>query len=94
MALQCTARRMAPSGNGHEHIAYLWWKDPQNQEGCYTRDQMVAYVKQNGTAAVWCPDRAGGAGQWVHTNSNGRVEYVQTVADKRWTDNLLALPVR
>ncbi|CAB3769742.1 MULTISPECIES: DUF3892 domain-containing protein [Burkholderia] len=33
-------------------------------------------------------------GDAVHVNNNGRTKYVQTVADGRWTDNLLALPDR
>jgi len=95
MAIQCTGRRMASSGNGHEHIALLFWKnDKTGEAGSSTREAMVQFVKANGTNAVWCPDRNGGPGQWVHASHNGRVEYVQTAADGRWTDNLLALPLR
>lgn len=96
MALRCTARRMAVGGNGHEHIAYLWWQDDQTgQEGVFSRQQMVEYIDRNGINSVWCPDRNPAVpGQWVHTNTNGIVRYVQTFADGRWTDNLLALPVR
>lgn len=93
MALKTVARRMA-GGSGHEHIAYLWWES-DGSSGVYTRDQMVAYVDKNGTNSVWCPDRnPSKTGAWVHTNSNGRVRYVQTVADGRWSDNLLSLPER
>ena len=93
MALKCTHRRMA-GGAGHEHIEYLWYQDDQtNATGVKTRAEMVAYVKKNGNESVWCPDSNPLLkGAWVHTNSNGLVEYVQTVADKRWTDNLLNLP--
>jgi Protein of unknown function (DUF3892) len=86
---------MAPSGNGHEHIAYLWWQnDKTNETGCSTRETMVAYVKANGDESVWSPDQNGGPSAWVHVNNNGRVEYVQTFADRRWTNNLLSLPER
>jgi len=92
MALQTVARRME-GGNGHEHIAYLWWEDGNGGNGVYTRDQMVAYIDKHGTESVWCADRdPKKKGAWVHTNSNGRVRYVQTNADGRWTDNLLSLP--
>ena len=95
MALKCVARRMASSGNGHEHIAYLWWEsDSSSAAGCYTRDQMVAYVKQNGNASVWSPDQKGGKSAWVHRATNGTVEYVQTYADGRWSNNLLSLPTQ
>jgi hypothetical protein len=93
MALECTHRRMASSGNGHEHIAYLWWRDGARSDA-WTREQMVAYIEQNGDNSVWCPDsrNPGKPGQWVHVNSTGRTKYVQTIADGRWSDNLLALP--
>ena len=95
MAIRCTARTLAPSGHGHEHIAGLYWQnDSTGKAGYSTRAQMVDFIKANGMRAVWCPDRAGGSGQWVHAATNGRVEYVQTFADGRWTDNLLALPTR
>ena len=94
MALKTTARRMT-GGPRHEHISYLWWEDGNGNAGVYTRDQMVAYVDKNGKESVWCPDRdPNKKGAWVHTNSNGHVRYVQTVADHRWTDNLLSLPER
>lgn len=94
MALKTTARRMA-GGSGHEHIAYLWWEDGNGKSDVWTREQMVAYIDRNGDNSVWCPDRSPTKqGAWVHTNSNGRTRYVQTVADGRWTDNLLSLPER
>ena len=93
MAIKTTARRMA-GGPGHEHISLLWWEGNGNS-GVSTRDEMVAFVDINGNNSVWCPDRdPSKQGAWVHTNSNGRTRYVQTVADGRWTDNLLALPER
>lgn len=93
MALKTVARRME-GGPRHEHIAYLWWVgDAGEGSGVYSRAEMVAYVERNGTASVWCPDRdPNKKGAWVHVNSNGSTKYVQTVADRRWTDNLLSLP--
>jgi hypothetical protein len=94
MAIKTTAREMAPSGNKHEHIAWLKWMDPDTKAGGWkTRADMVAYVEKNGTESVWCPDRdPSKKGAWVHVNHNDYVKYVQTVADGRWTDNLLSLP--
>jgi hypothetical protein len=86
---------MSAQIRGHEHIAGLFWRDDASGlTGYKTRPEMVSYVKTYGVGSVWCPDQYGGSGQWVHTNTNGRVEYVQTFADGRWTDNLLALPER
>lgn len=85
-------------GPGHEHISHLWWvKCAGNQEtgerGWSTREQMVEYIEAQGNNAVWCPDSNPQlTGAWVHVHSNGRIKYVQTVADGRKTDNLLSLP--
>ena len=95
--IKCTAKRMA-GGSGHEHISLLWWVRHDNgvdvgSESYSTRDQMVEYIEQNGDNSVWCPDRnPNQKGAWVHVHSNGRIKYVQTVADGRKADNLLALP--
>lgn len=97
--IKCTARRMA-DGAGHEHISLLWWDKIDGsgkvlKSGSSTRDQMVAYIEQNGNNSVWCPDRNPQLrSAWVHVHSNGRIKYVQTVADGRKTDNLLSLPER
>jgi hypothetical protein len=95
MAIKTTARRMASSGHGHEHISLLWWvNDQTGVTGVSNRDEMVRFVEEQGNQSVWCPDRDPlKTGQWVHVNSNGRIKYVQTVADGRWSDNLLALPL-
>lgn len=90
--LKCVARRMA-GGTGHEHISHLWWESDSGANGVYTREQMVAYIEANGNNSVWCPDKNPALqGAWVHVHSNGRIKYVQTVADGRKTDNLLSLP--
>lgn len=99
ITLKCFARRME-GGQGHEHIAYLWWvkmidSKESTETGVYSRDQMVAYIEKNGNNSVWCPDRNPSLqGAWVHVHNNGRIKYVQTVADGRKTDNLLSLPLR
>lgn len=97
--IKCTARRMA-GGTGHEHISELWWDqvDEANnvlKSGNSSREQMVAYIEQNGNKSVWCPDRNPQVpGAWVHVHSNLYSKYVQTVADGRKTDNLLSLPLK
>jgi hypothetical protein len=78
-------------GTGNECITHIWWTN-QGQSGCFSRDQIVAYIKANGNGAVCCVN-AGGA-SWVRVNRKGTVEYPQAYADGHWTDNLLALPVR
>ena len=95
--IKCVGKRMS-GGPGHEHITHLWWvKYEGNQEtntrDNSTREQMVAYIEANGVHSAWCPDSNPQlTGAWVHAHSNGRIKYVQTVADGRKTDNLLSLP--
>lgn len=97
--IKCTARRMA-GGEGHEHISHLWWSQVDengtvHSTGVNTREEMVAYIEKNGNYSVWCPDKNPNLkGAWVHVHSNGRVKYLQTVADNRKTDNLLSLPLK
>lgn len=93
---KCTARRMA-GGQAHEHISKLWWvkveDGKETTSGESTREAMVEFIEKIGPNIVWCPDRnPSKKGAWVHVHSNGRIKYVQTVADSRKTDNLLALP--
>lgn len=93
MAIKTIAREMS-GGEEHEHIAWLKWKNTStNATGWSTRAAMVAYVEENGNEAVWCPDKDPKKnGAWIHVNHNDRTKYVQTVADGRWSDNLLSLP--
>lgn len=95
--IKCVARRM--SGNsGHEYISHLWWEEVDAQQrvisnGVNTRETLVAHIEKNGNHSVWCPDRNPKlVGAWVHVHNNGRIKYLQTVADGRRTDNLLSLP--
>lgn len=93
MSIKTTARRMA-GGSKHEHISKLWWQNTAtNESGVATRAEMVSFIEKNGNESVWCPDQdPQKKGPWVRVNSNGATKYVQTVADNRWTDNLLSLP--
>ena len=97
--IKCVAKRMS-GGSGHEHIAYLWWVKcidgkETGEASSATREQMVAYIEANGNNSVWCPDKNKQLpGACVHVHNNGRIKYVQTVADGRKTDNLLSLPDR
>ncbi|WP_239007771.1 DUF3892 domain-containing protein [Burkholderia anthina] len=68
------------------------WCRSIGEGGVFTRDQTVPYIECQGNHSVWCPDRdPQRQGPWVHVSHNGRTTYVRTVADGRWTDNLLAL---
>jgi Protein of unknown function (DUF3892) len=101
MSVTCkgTARRMA-GGQGHEHISHLWrvkvvdWRETV-ETGVSPRQERVEFIGTNRTEGVWRPVRDPKEnGAWVHVHGNGRIKYVQTVADGSKTDNLLALPER
>jgi len=83
------AVHMVSGGSGHEHIAEVQWRNPQDRAtGKSSREAMVDWISnKNGDARV----------------SDGRVEarvgvvdakppHIRTHADGKWTDNLLALP--
>ena len=79
-------------GNQHEHISQLRWEqDHTGQTGTSPIRTMIDYVRKNGSNSVYCKDQYGTIA-YVHINKKGSTEYLQTYADQRWTDNLLALP--
>lgn len=88
--LQTTHRRMSEGGKTHEHITNLRCSDEAGKLWDYRVDQLVTYIKTHGDNSVWC---AGPPSIWVHVNSNGKHEYVQTKADGKFSNNLLALPL-
>ena len=76
----------------HHAIENLGWTNEANgKTGKNTRLQIYDWIKnENGTAHV--QDRAGNKAYiGTREHSNG-TKFVQTFADKVWTDNLLSLP--
>jgi uncharacterized protein DUF3892 len=76
----------------HHAISDLGWvNDSTGEQGKSTRQQVYDWLKnQSGQAYVL--DKLGNkAYVFPRENENG-TKYVQTVADRVWTDNLLALP--
>jgi hypothetical protein len=84
-----TAVHMKSGGTGHEHIADVKWKNPDSgQVGESTRAEMVDWIKNHkGDAKV----TDGRNTVQVHVVES-HPPYIQTAADGKWTDNLLALP--
>jgi hypothetical protein len=74
----------------HLHIDRLKAVDPATgQQYDDTRANWVAYIKRGNTGFVH--DRYNNE-VGVYVNHNQYAEWVQTYADDKWTDNLLALP--
>jgi hypothetical protein len=83
------AVHMTGAGTGHEHIAAVKWKNPDDgNSGESNRATMVNWIaNQNGKAYV-CGDSAHIARVGV---INASPPYIRTYADGAWSDNLLAL---
>lgn len=83
-----------PSGNlqdPHEAISQYGWTDETTTESkTSTRAQMVEFLRNGGSAYV--KDTYGNQAFCnVRVNLNG-TEFLQTVTDGKWSDNLLSLP--
>jgi hypothetical protein len=77
-------------GTTHLHIAGLRAVDAvTGQRYEDTRAGWVAYIKRGNAGFVH--DQYGNT-IGVYVNHNAYAEWVQTYADSKWTDNLLALP--
>jgi hypothetical protein len=76
----------------HHAISELGWTNEQTDEaGRSTRLEMYDWIKnQKGVASV-ADARGNKARVGDREHANG-TKYVQTYADRIWTDNLLALP--
>ncbi len=76
----------------HHAIQSLGWKnDSTGEDGKSSRLEIYDWLKnKNGSAYVL--DQLGNRAA-VHPRENSAgTKYVQTVADGKWTDNLLSLP--
>lgn len=78
------------SGNQHERIAEVRWKNPSSgKTGASSRQTMVEWIRdEGGVAKVHASD--GSASQVGVVNA--APPYIRTYADGNWNDNLLALP--
>src|SRR5260370_41690416 len=75
----------------HHAISELGWTNEQtNENGRSTRMEMYDWIKnQNGVALV--ADARGNKARVGAREHAKSTKYGQTYADRRWTDNLLAL---
>jgi hypothetical protein len=78
-------------GQTHQHIVRLWWTNPSTgKTGNNSRDEIIAWIEDHdGKAYV---DEGGyRVNVYVRTPASGP-KFLQTAADGRWLNNLLALP--
>jgi len=89
--ITCIKKDNGNHNNPHEAIEYLGWlNEATGESDTCTRLTMVDFIeKKNGIAYV--VDRYGNkAYLYVRSSVNGN-KFVQTYADKKYSDNLLAL---
>ena len=76
-------------GTGHEHIEAVRWRTPAtNTSSASTREQMVAWIRDNKGDAHVTDGKTEVSVGVVDANP----PHIRTHADGKWTDNLLALP--
>ena len=84
-----------PSGNiqnPHEAIStYGWINESTGEYGRSDRYTMVDWVKKGGIAYV--KDNLDNKAQCQKRMSINGTEFLQTITDGKWTDNLLSLPL-
>ena len=84
-----------PSGNirdPHEAISTLGWINEQTgARGTSTRIEIYDFLKTRGGTAYVVDSRGNKAYVGARENAHG-TKFVQTYADRIWTDNLLSLP--
>lgn len=90
MSLEITAIRKHNPQDSHEAVSHYGWRKQNNTTGIDTREDVISYLERNKEKAyvadgvvskVWCDIR-----------DNGRIKYLQTYADGKWSNNLLSLP--
>jgi hypothetical protein len=76
----------------HHAISDLGWINEQTREtGTSTRLQVYDWIK-NQTGVAYVRDSKGNQARVGTREHANRTKFVQTFADRVWTDNLLALP--
>jgi hypothetical protein len=76
----------------HHAISHVGWINEDTREaGKNTRLEIYDWIREKNGIAYVIDSRGNKAYVGTRENSNG-TKYLQTYADKVWTDNLLALP--
>lgn len=76
----------------HDAISNLGWTNEETgATGKNTRIEIYDWIKNDGGIAYVLDSRGNKAFVSTRENANG-TKYLQTYADRVWTDNLLSLP--
>jgi hypothetical protein len=89
--ITCINKGQGAHANAHEAISSLGWRnEASGAEGKSTRDQIYDWLKNKGGVAYVVDGFGNKAFLYPRENAAG-TRFVQTAADRVWTDNLLAL---
>lgn len=90
--ITCINKASGYHADPHSAISHLGWiEDGTGSTDKSTRLQVYEWLKnQNGVAYVL--DRFGNKAFLYPTENAAGTKFVQTYADRTWTDNLLSLP--
>lgn len=84
-----TAVKMSPGGTQHEHIEEVrWLNSSDSKTGNSPVASMVTFIEKPNTVQVQGPPAVNVG---VNKTEAGQ-KYIQTFADKTWTNNLLSPP--
>jgi hypothetical protein len=89
--LQIYKRHMV-GGEKHEHIAKVLWRNTDSgKDGESTRADMVEWLDKTKDNQAYVSDVYGNLAFVGTIHPENSPAYIRTYADKKWTDNLLAL---
>lgn len=94
MAIRITCIKKSGGYHSDPHHAITdlaWVNDGTGERGTSTRQQVYNWLKSRGGEAYVVDRKGNKAYVFPRENLHG-TQYVQTAADRVWTDNLLALP--
>lgn len=88
--ITCINKAQGAHSDPHTAITSLGWRNENTGEaGKSSRDQIYDWLKKGGVAYV--VDQFGNKAYVYPRESSHGTRFVQTAADRVWTDNLLAL---
>jgi hypothetical protein len=91
--IRCINKARGWHDDPHSAISNLGWiNETTSNSGKSTRLEIYDWLKQNSNNSAYVIDRAGNKAYLYTRENSAGTKFVQTYADKVWTDNLLSLP--
>jgi len=91
--ITCITKQQGYHLDPHHAIESLGWlNDGTGETGKSTRLQVYEWLKANNNNTAYVLDRFGNKAFLYPRENAAGTKFVQTYADRVWTDNLLSLP--